>query len=188
MAKPMGQDEVKLKRLIRYLRHKPRGIYHYPWQDPTALIHCYVDSDWAGCTRTRKSTSGGALMRGNHCLHQWSRTQACIALSSGEAELNAALKGGTELIGARTLLHELGVEAQLEILGDSTACHGTLHREGTGRIKHLELKQLWLQAHVKSGSIKYTKIDRSRNPADSLAKHWSTDGPNHFSLLNFTHH
>ena len=83
------------------------------------------------------------------------------------------------MVGARTLLAELNQPVQLEILGDSTACSGTVHREGTGRIKHLEIKQLWLQGKVKTGEIEYTKIDRSINPADSLAKHWGMDGPRH---------
>ena len=104
MSKPRMVDELHLKRLIRYLRHHPRGVYKYSWQQPMGKLQCFTDSDWAGCVHTRKSTSGGALMRGGHCLHHWSRTQATIALSSGEAELNSSLKGGTELIGARTLM------------------------------------------------------------------------------------
>ena len=40
------------------LNHK-RLVYKFPWQSAT---HIEVDSDtnWAGCPRTRKSTSGGA--------------------------------------------------------------------------------------------------------------------------------
>ena len=136
--------------------------------------------------KTRKSTSGGAIVRGSHCLHHWSRTQTTVALSSGEAELNSALKGGTELIGAQSLMAELKLSVNLELLGDSSACFGTLHREGTGRVKHLEIKQLWLQGKVKDGSLKYTKIPREINAADSLAKSWSnSDGPRHFAQLGF---
>ena len=124
-------------------------------------------------------------MYGKHCVHQWSRTQVTVALSSGEAELNAALKGGVELIGARTLLQELGKEVQLELLGDSSACHGTLHREGSGKVKHLEVRQLWLQHRIKAGDMAYCKISREVNPADSLAKCWSVDGPRHFHQLGF---
>ena len=125
------------------------------------------------------------MVRGGHGLGQWSRTQSSIALSSGEAELNAALKGATELVGLRALMQELDLSAKLEVRGDSAACHGTLHREGCGRIKHLEIKQLWLQSRVKSGDVAYRKIPRASNPADSLAKHWAADGPTHFALLNF---
>ena len=188
MAQPKKSDEVKLKRLVRYLAHKPVGVYQFSWQSPVTTLHCFVDSDWAGCSRTRRSTSGGILMRGGHCLHQWSRTQTTVALSSGEAELNAALKGGIELLGAQSLLHEFGEESQLELLGDSVACHGTLHREGAGRIKHLEVRQLWLQQKIKSGIMSYTKIPREINPADSLAKSWTVQGLSHFDQIGFRLH
>ena len=124
-------------------------------------------------------------MRGAHCLHQWSRTQATISLSSGEAELNAALKGGAELLGARTLLQELGDDVELELRGDSSACSGTLHREGAGRIKHLELRQLWIQSLIKSGDLSYIKIPREENPSDSLAKPWTTEGHRHFAMASY---
>ena len=53
----------------------------------------YTDSDWAGDKETRRSTSGGCLMLGQHVISHWSKSQSNIALSSGEAELNAAVKG-----------------------------------------------------------------------------------------------
>ena len=47
----------------------------------------YVDSDWAGCTTTRKSTSGCSITVFHTTIFACSRTQSIIALSSGEAEL-----------------------------------------------------------------------------------------------------
>ena len=111
-------------------------------------------------------------MRGKHVLGSWSRTQATIALSSGEAELNGALKGASELLGASSLLSELGHEMQLRIEGDSTACQGTLHRERAGKVKHLEVRQLWLQSHIRDGRIRFQKIPREVNSADAMTKHW----------------
>ena len=125
------------------------------------------------------------MVRGSHCLAHWSRTQSTIALSSGEAELNAALKGATEAIGARTLMGELGMGCDIVLWGDSSACSGTLHREGAGRVKHLELKQLWLQQRIRKGEVDYHKIPRQENPADSLCKPWSKDGWNHFWMMGF---
>ena len=59
-------DEVLLKRAVRYLQKHPRLIVQYPWHEDCAEIVVYTDSDWGGCTRTRGSTSGGLVMRGNH--------------------------------------------------------------------------------------------------------------------------
>ena len=108
MASPSEADLVKLKRALRYLRAHPRGIYQYKWQDEVNALKAQVDSDWAGCQKTRRSTSGGIIFRGAHALSHWSRTQTTVALSSGEAELNASLKGACELVGMRELLREIG--------------------------------------------------------------------------------
>ena len=56
----------------------------------------YTDSDWAGCQRTRRSTTGCAVMCGSCLVAYWSRTQVSVALSSAEAELNAAVKAACE--------------------------------------------------------------------------------------------
>ena len=85
MAAPTEQGLVALKRLGRYLEHQPRVVYKYRWQT-ASQIECYSDTDWAGCPRTRKSTSGGCVMIGGHLIKSWSSTQGPISLSSGEAE------------------------------------------------------------------------------------------------------
>ena len=71
-------------------------------------VHVYTDSDWAGCRRTRKSTSGGMIMIGEHVIKSWSRTQKAITLSSGEAELVALVAGMSEGLGIRALGGRLG--------------------------------------------------------------------------------
>ena len=63
------------------------------------IVRAYVDSDWAGCRKTRKSTSGGVLMLGTTAARGWSTKQAVIALSIGEAEYHAALKGASSALG-----------------------------------------------------------------------------------------
>jgi len=185
MSCPKADDVIRLKRTLRYLRRFPSGHFVYSWQEQPTVAIAYVDSDWAGCTRTRKSTSGGALVWGTHCLAHWARTQLNVALSSGEAELNAALKGGTELIGVRVLLQELGVPCVLELRGDSSACKGVLLREGSGKLKHIEVKQLWLQDHVQSGSVRMRQVPREQNVADAFTKHWGPDAHKHFCAIQF---
>ena len=74
-----------LKRIGRYFCGRPRLVYVYRRQEVRA-INVYVGIDWAGCERTRKSTSGGVVMLGRHCIKHWSSTQPSVSLSSGEAE------------------------------------------------------------------------------------------------------
>ena len=66
-----------------------------------------------------------------------------------------------------------GVQAGLHLLGDSSASHGTLQRLGSGRVKHLQTRQLWLQEKVYSGEVTVEKIPRERNWADLLTHSWT---------------
>ena len=185
MARPRRIDGEKLKRVLRYLQGAKRGVLLYRWQQVPCQLKVFTDSDWAGCVRTRRSTSGGTLMHGAHCLLHWARTQRAVALSSGEAELNGALKGGVEILGANTLMQEMGLSRTLLICGDSSACKGTLSREGIGKLKHVSVKQLWLQEHVANGTISLMKIPRDINLGDVLTKHWGPGERHHFRGLGF---
>ena len=184
MSIPCPSDVVELKRMLRYLKSVPRSYVKMNWQHRPTEVVAYVDRDWAGCLRTRRSTSGGALMHGSHCVGHWSRTQSNVALSSGEAELNSALKGGVELKGCQTLFSEMGRVLVCRMKGDSTACTGILSREGAGKLKHVEVKQLWLQEFVSLGLLKVTQIPRLQNIGDAFTKHWGPDAEALFAFMN----
>ena len=62
MSNPSVYDRRKIKRLARYLKGNPRLIYLYNWQEATNDLNGYSDSDWAGCRRTAKSTSGRCVV------------------------------------------------------------------------------------------------------------------------------
>ena len=89
MANPTIGGKRKLKRLARYLRGHQRTVIKYDWQGQEMMVEGYSDSDWAGCRRSGKSTSGGVLRIGEHFLKGWSRTQNRVTLSSAEAKLVA---------------------------------------------------------------------------------------------------
>ena len=91
MSRPTNVAMTALKRLCRYLRSRPRLVYGFPIQH-AQCVEAYSDTDWAGCPRTRKSTSGGCLMIGSHIIKCWSATQASVALSSGEAEFYGVVR------------------------------------------------------------------------------------------------
>ena len=48
-----------------------RLVYCYPWQSADH-VDVYSDTDWPGCPRTRKSTSGGCIVLGQHLIKSWS--------------------------------------------------------------------------------------------------------------------
>ena len=177
MARPRKGDEVEVKRVIRYLRAKPRAYVEYPWQDRPIHLNVYTDSDWAGDVASRRSTSGGAAQMGRHTVLHWARTQSQVALSRGEAELNGSVKGVSEGLGLQRTAASLGINVSLRILGDSSAAKGIMMRRGAGHIKHLSTKQLWVQELVERKEIEAVKIKRQVNLADCCTHHWqATEG------------
>ena len=83
---PRRLSQQRLKRLGRYLMERTRCVTSYNYQEKDRVITTWVDSDYARCKKTRKSTSGGITMFGTHPIKSWATTQGVIALSSGEAE------------------------------------------------------------------------------------------------------
>ena len=103
MGTPTRGHLKALRRLARYLVAVPRVVWHFTFQQPQTTLRMYSDSDWAGCRRTARSTSGGVAMVGGHCIRCYSVTQKFVTLSSGEAELVGIVKMSTERIGVMSM-------------------------------------------------------------------------------------
>ena len=141
-------------------------------------IDCYVDSDWAGCRSTRKSTSGTVVQLLNSTVSFGSRTQGTIALSSGEAELYAIGQGTSEALFVRNLVTEakLAKNVSITVHTDSTAGKSMATRFGTSKkTKHVELRFLYVQELVGKGIIKLRKIGTKVNCADVLTKYLGSE-------------
>ena len=187
MANPTVGDCVRLKRILRYLQGHPRAINEFAWQELPNVIRGMCDSDWAGCVKTRKSTSGGFLMHGAHVLAHWSSTQTVIALSSAEAELNATVKMISEALGVKNFMKGIYKTKKVLFETDSTACKGIVQREGCGKIKHLETRQLWVQQYVNSKDVTVRTIPRAINCSDCLTHHWErADGLRHLNTVGIS--
>ena len=90
------------------------------------------------------------------------------------------LKAACEGLNLKYLLEEIGEVRELHLRGDSSASHGTLQRLGSGRVKHLQTRQLWLQEKVYAGEVSVEKIARKINWADSLTHAWTVAEEGHF--------
>jgi len=185
MASPKASSLSKMKRLARYLLGAPRQpIMFQPCVEDFPEMLVYSDSDWAGCLRTRKSTSGGGVDIPGGILKTWSSTQASIAQSSGEAEYYALVRAASEALGMKSIMHDLGWDCKIRLLVDSSAAKSIASRTGLGKLRHLEIKFLWLQECVRMGKVVLSKVRGDINPADVLTKPKSLEDMR--SLLNFS--
>ena len=185
MARPKVDDEVTVKRALRYLRNYPVSVLHFPVQELASSIECMTDADWAGDQVTRRSTSGGVIRRGMHVIQLWSRLQARVAFSSCESEVNGLIKGAAEGLYHQRLAQFFGDSLSLELATDASAARAVLIRTGVGKMKHLSAKQLWVQELVAKGEVKINKIDRLTNFADALTHPWSKKDTRFFETMGF---
>ena len=81
------------KGLGRHLVKNRRCVLTYARQSSDATLQVHVGSDWAGDLLGRKSTTGVIVRRGKHLLRHMSCLQTLVALSCGEAEYYALIRG-----------------------------------------------------------------------------------------------
>ena len=128
MSRPTNGSLRRLRRVGQHLLGKPRLIWKFNMPSHTEIIYIFSDSDWAGCRKSRKSTSGGCIMRGSHCLKSWAKTQAIVAKSSAEAELYGVVRGATEALGMTSLLQDMGIQVKMQMHLDAAAAKGIVQR------------------------------------------------------------
>eukprot|EP00971_Amphidinium_carterae_P334301 6469493-Amphidinium_carterae.2 len=105
----MLQAWEDLKRLGRYVLGKPRMVQVMRHQRWPGRLATQIDSDFAGCAVTGRSSTGLALFHGEHLIKAASTTQTVVALSSGEAEFNAIVRGTAFVLVTKSLAKDYGV-------------------------------------------------------------------------------
>ena len=74
-------------------------------------------------------------------------------------------------LGLRALASDLGLELSLKLYSDAAAAIGIAMRRGVGKVRHIEVHQLWLQDRISRGDIRVEKVKGVLNPADALTKY-----------------
>ncbi|GJX11817.1 putative ribonuclease H-like domain-containing protein, partial [Tanacetum coccineum] len=82
---PKTSHLLAVKRIFRYLKGKPTLGLWYSRDSPFELV-AYTDSDYAGATQDRKSTTGGCQFLGNRLISWQCKKQTVVATSTTEAE------------------------------------------------------------------------------------------------------
>ena len=161
---------MRLKHLVRCLIGVPRLPFRYEWQALPDHMTIYTDSNFAGCAATRRSTSGGVVMFGKHCVKTWSSTQPTVSLASAEAELQGIANGGTNGLGIQAVANDLGIALNIHILTDASAAIGIVKRRGLGRVRRLATTDLWLQERIRDKGFSVSQVAGADNLADILTK------------------
>ena len=148
MQKPNAHDWRALKRLGRYLKGRPRAVMIYRRQRMPKTLHIVVDSDHAGCLRTRKSTTGMCVDFGRHTVKSHSGIQSTIALSSAESETYALVKGAAMGLSVQSLLWDWNIEVRVKLHSDSSSAIAFGQRRGLGKQRHVQTRYLWIQERI----------------------------------------
>ena len=133
-------------------------------------ISTYVDSDFAGCRSTRRSTTGMVQMVGEHVVKHPSNLQGATGLNVSECEYYALTHGAAHGLGLKAYMADLGFDMSLHIFSDSSAARAFASRRGLGRQRHVQTCYLWLQERVAASHLTIQQVKTTQNPTDNLTK------------------
>ena len=85
-----------IQKLGKYFKGRLRLVSKFKWQEMPVVLTTFTDSDWAGCLKFARWTSGGVVRLGEHTIKTYCKQQKVVALSSAEAELYAMVAASAE--------------------------------------------------------------------------------------------
>ena len=82
------------------------------------------------------------------------------------------IEGVTRAKGLVSLSNDLGVFGMPNLIRSvpSSAAKSFVSRRGLGKMRHLDIRDLWLQQEVAGGRVLVEKVDGEVNPADLMTK------------------
>ena len=165
MSKPTKLMMLRVIKVARYLKSNPRLVWKFQYQQQPKSIDVYVAADFAARETMLRSTSGIAEFYGRSPIEFGSSSQSVRALSTGESEFYAITKGSAHSLHSQAMLKGFGVTAEAGI--------GIASRQGRGRLKHLEVKWLWVKEKVSQKALRLCKHPTETNIADLATKYLS---------------
>jgi hypothetical protein len=166
---PTPEMEAAADRVMLYLAQTADACVTFDGEAPDAgVLMGESDSDWA----VGHSTTGWIVFLAGAAVAYRSFRQACIAMSSTEAEIIAASSCAVELVHFRTLLTEMGLpQAPTRLYVDNSgAVELARDRKSCHRSRHVDRRYFKVRELVHSGQILVEHIDTKENSADLLTK------------------
>ncbi|GJX16179.1 putative ribonuclease H-like domain-containing protein [Tanacetum coccineum] len=160
-----------VKRIFRYLKGQPKLDLWYPKDSPFNL-EAYFDSDYAGGSLYRKSTTGGCQFLGSRLILWQCKKQTIIANSTTEAEYVAAANCCGQVLWIQNQMLDYGynfMNTKIFIDNESTICivkNPVFHLKTT----HIKIRHHFIRDSYEKRLIQVIKIHTDHNVADLLTK------------------
>ncbi|GKC39744.1 putative ribonuclease H-like domain-containing protein [Tanacetum coccineum] len=155
----------------KYLKGQPKLGLWYPKDSPFDLV-AYTDSDYAGASLDRKSTTGGCQFLGCRLISWQCKKQTVVANSTTEAEYVAASSCCGQVLWIQNQLLDYGynfMHTKIYIDNESTICivkNPVFH----SKTKHIEIRHHFIRDSNEKKLIQMIKIHTDKNVADLLTK------------------
>ena len=173
MENPNQEHYSGVKRVLRYLKGTEKFGLFYRKGDFKGELIGYSDSDFAGDSNDRKSTSGHIFFFGGMAVSWSSQKQSIVALSSCEAEYIAATSATCQAVWLSRLLGELmkdeAMKAKLLVDNQSaiTLSKNPVHHN---RTKHIDTRYHFVRQCVEEKKIEVEFIRSEDQLADIFTK------------------
>ncbi|GJZ58608.1 putative ribonuclease H-like domain-containing protein [Tanacetum coccineum] len=160
-----------VKRIFRYLKGHPKLGLWYPRDSPFDL-EAFFDSDYAGASLDRKSTTGGCQFLRRRLISWQCKKQTIVANSTTEAEYVAAANCCGQVLWIQNQLLDYGynfMNTKIYIDNESTICivkNPVFH----SKTKHIEIRHHFIRDSYEKRLIQVIKIHTDHNVADLLTK------------------
>ncbi|GJV22457.1 putative ribonuclease H-like domain-containing protein [Tanacetum coccineum] len=160
-----------IDRIFRYLKGQPKLGLWYPRDSPFDL-EAFSDSDYAGASLDRKSTTGGCQFLGKRLISWQCKKQTIVANSTTEAEYVAAANCCGQVLWIQNQMLDYGfnfMNTKIYIDNESTICivkNPVFH----SKTKHIEIRHHFIRDSYEKKLIQVIKIHTDHNVADLLTK------------------
>ncbi|GKC04707.1 putative ribonuclease H-like domain-containing protein [Tanacetum coccineum] len=160
-----------VKRIFRYLKGQPKLGLWYPKDSPFDL-EAYTDSDYAGASLNRKSTTGGCQFLGSRLILWQCKKQTVVSNSTTEAEYITASNCCGQVLWIQNQMLDYGynfMNTKIFIDIESTICivkNPVFH----SKTKHIEIRHHFIKDSYEKRLIQVTKIHIDHNVTDLLTK------------------
>ena len=74
-------------------------------------------------------------------------------------------------LGTQPPMEDMGWKLPITVQSDGTAAIGIARRKGLGKIRHLDVTDLWIQDEVKSKQLELKQVLGADTPADIFTKY-----------------